>query len=639
MKRVILINIVFWLSLSLQQINAQNWRSSLYPENWTPGYSDNEGRFLHDFSYAGYKYGLVNVPYKNTNIVNVTLSPYWADNTGTSDVTTIIQKALDDVGKAGGGVVFLPQGIFKISVNSAATSGLRIMYNNVILRGAGTDKTFIVNTTTDFKSKQALYITGSGASSWDVPVGSAVSVQNDVQENAFTIKVNDVSQFTKGDLIMLATDCGSEMIAEYNATPFWTTEIKGQRYCRIIENIDLVTKTIMVDIPIRQTVKLRDNARVYKVKAHVTESGFEDFSIGNLQNPKIAGVSNNDLAFMEEGTGEYEIHGTYLITLRNTLNCWVKNVKSFRPTENSYDVHMLSNALRLIESKNITVSNCTFSNPQYRGGGGNGYMFTIESNDCLITNCRGERARHHFSFKSMLTTGNVIHQCSGLDSRLSVDYHMHMSAVNLIDSYTSEGDYIEAIFRNGGDISGILHGYTTTESVIWNTKGTKAHWKNFLIDSRQYCNGYIIGTSGIMNSVVTTPVSESPEGLYAYNTSPEDWTEGIGTGNLLVPQSLYSDQLAKRKIRTDIINSTDSKNIINVTHISPTVLEVILSPNSNFNRCVICDMQGRILASKKIISSQPVFDISTSALKNGIYIIRFFGDNTSVENYKWLAKI
>lgn len=617
----------------------QSWRSVLYPENWTPGYSDINGHFLHDFSYAGYKCGMENLPTKNTNIINVTLLPYSADNTGNSDVTSIIQKALDDVGKAGGGVVFLPQGIYKISINSTATSGLRIMYNNVILRGEGPNKTFILNTSTNFRSKQVLYITGSGASSWDVPVGNSVPVQNDVQISSFTINITDVSQFSKGDLIVLASDCTPEMIAEYTATPFWTTEIKGQRYCRIIENIDPVAKTITIDIPIRQTVKLRDNARVYKVKAHVSESGIEDLSIGNLQNPKIQGVSNNDLAFMEVGTGEYEIHGTYLITLRNSLNCWVRNVKSFRPTENTYDVHMLSNALRLIESKNVTISNCIFSNPQYRGGGGNGYMFAIESNDCLVTNCRGERARHHFSFKSMLTTGNVVHQCSGLDSRLSVDYHMHMSAANLIDSYTSEGDYIEAIFRNGGDISGILHGYTTTESVIWNTKGTKAHWKNFLIDSRQYGNGYVVGTSGTMNSVVVTPVSESPERLYAYDTSPQDWVEGVGAGKELVPQSLYLDQLKKRKISTDIVKLIVNKETLNVKYVSSSTMEVLLSPAASFDQYLICDMQGSILISQKIFPTQSVLDISTNLLKRGIYIICFFKDNAVVENYKLITKI
>ncbi|OBZ14943.1 hypothetical protein A8L34_13765 [Bacillus sp. FJAT-27264] len=38
------------------------WRSSLYPENWTPGYTDAQGRFLQDFSYAGYWRGEKTIP-------------------------------------------------------------------------------------------------------------------------------------------------------------------------------------------------------------------------------------------------------------------------------------------------------------------------------------------------------------------------------------------------------------------------------------------------------------------------------------------------------------------------------------------------------------------------------------------------
>ena len=33
------------------------WRSVLYPEDWTPAFTGPEGRFLHDFSYAGYRNG------------------------------------------------------------------------------------------------------------------------------------------------------------------------------------------------------------------------------------------------------------------------------------------------------------------------------------------------------------------------------------------------------------------------------------------------------------------------------------------------------------------------------------------------------------------------------------------------------
>jgi hypothetical protein len=42
------------------------WRSSLYPENWKPGFKDSNDRFLHDFSYAGYHQGEIDIPTDST---------------------------------------------------------------------------------------------------------------------------------------------------------------------------------------------------------------------------------------------------------------------------------------------------------------------------------------------------------------------------------------------------------------------------------------------------------------------------------------------------------------------------------------------------------------------------------------------
>lgn len=104
MKKLLIVFLIF-ISL-LNSPAQQTWRSSLYPQTWTPGYKDNEGRYLHDFSYAGYKMGMDTISYITTNIVDVTKTPYFVDNTGQTDVTTEIQKALDAVGRAGGGVVY-----------------------------------------------------------------------------------------------------------------------------------------------------------------------------------------------------------------------------------------------------------------------------------------------------------------------------------------------------------------------------------------------------------------------------------------------------------------------------------------------------------------------------------------------------
>jgi hypothetical protein len=126
---------------------------------------------------------------------------------------------------------------------------------------------------------------------------------------------------------------------------------------------------------------------------------------------------------------------------------------------------------------------------------------------------------------------------------------MHLSMANLIDNYVSDGDYIDARFRPWGGISGYMHGHITTESVIWNSKGLKAHpYHDFLVDSRQWGWGYVIGTSGKMNTVITKPVSGVQEKV-TFDTTPEDFVEGVGTGEMLVPQSLYLDQLMKRKAR------------------------------------------------------------------------------------------
>lgn len=49
-----------------------------------------------------------------TGIYNITSSPYRADNTWTSDVTHIVQQAIDDASAAGGGIVYVPVGVYKV---------------------------------------------------------------------------------------------------------------------------------------------------------------------------------------------------------------------------------------------------------------------------------------------------------------------------------------------------------------------------------------------------------------------------------------------------------------------------------------------------------------------------------------------
>jgi mannan endo-1,4-beta-mannosidase len=521
------------------------WRSKLYPEDWQPGFMDDRNRFLHDFSYAGYFQGEKEIPFVSDNILDVTLPPYNADNTGTEDATAAIQKALDDAGQAGGGVVYLPAGIYRVNPGSAAAA-LKISYSNTILRGAGTDSTFIYNDATFMRQKNIILMTGEAAS-WSTPVGTTVKLRADLMFPTQVIPVVSVTGFKPGDEIILRSGETSAFIEEHGMAGIWTDWATRVMFHRTIDSIDVEKKLIYIDSPTRYFMKMRDNARLYHAKQHITGCGIENLSIGNRQNDKN-GWEEED--YTSQVNGAYDVHASHVINLKNAYNCWVKNIYTYKPESNSDDIHILSNGLLLDQCRGITVDSCFFQKPQYEGGGGNGYMYTLQSNDCLIKNSRANHSRHNYDFKFPHSNGNVIHNCIAENSKYSSDFHMYLSMANLFDVTTVDGDYLESTFRPwGGDV---IHGYSSTQSVFYNTTGLAYHpVRDYIIESKQYRHGYIIGTSGPAYRVKLDPVGGTTGG-YSYDTSPRDWSEGIGTGDQLVPHSLYLDQLQKRNSRSGL---------------------------------------------------------------------------------------
>lgn len=548
--------------LSIESTNVKtslDWRSSLYPESWKPGYKDSLGRFLHDFSHAGYHQGEKPIPVIGKNIVNIAKAPYNGDITGETDVTSVIQQALDDVGEAGGGVVYLPAGTYKINPGTH-DYGLRIKYDSTILRGAGPDSTFIYNEATFMRYKNLILIQGPNAE-WSDESGSVSDIRHDLLHPTRIIPVKSVSGFEPGDHIVLRTDGTSEFIAEHKMAGIWTNWATRVMFVRTIDSIDTRSNLVYIDSPTRYYMKTRDNARIYHAKTHVTECGIENLSIGNLENPKDGW---DEETYKTSGTGAYEVHASHVIEFKHGYNSWVKNVHTFKPSQNIQDVHVLSNCLILNQCRNITVDSCFFQKPQYEGGGGNGYMYILQSNDCLVKNSRANHSRHNYDFKFPYSNGNVIHNCIGENSKYSSDFHMYLSMSNLIDNFTVDGDYLESVFRPYG--GSVIHGYSSTQSVFYNTYGQKYHeasWRDYIIESRQFGWGYVIGTSGPASNIRLDPVEGQVNG-YDYNTEPRDFAEGIGNGENLRPVSLYLDQLDKRLKATTHFPLYDVKiNLIN----------------------------------------------------------------------------
>lgn len=507
------------------------WRSSLYPDDWHPGYADAEGRFLHDFSYAGYHCGRKNLPSNDTPItVDVTDAPYNADPGGTNDSTAAIQAAIDHVGIAGGGVVYLPTGKYRIAPGENSYA-LKISYSGVVLRGAGAENTRLFNDQTYMRGKTVIKVSPS-STDWFNPVdGKSVSITDDIVTPTHTIPVADPAAFAPGDWIIVRTDCTDDFIADHNMqNTNWNSSLKGITIYRQVTSVDVEAGTISIDIPTRYYMKTRDNARVYKIARHLEEVAIESLAIGMRENLTGGGLKGTE--YETPGTTGYEVHGSHAIKFEHVVNSWIRDFETYRPEENTNNWHTVSNVILLSRCRNVTVYRCSVSCSEYEGGGGNGYGYTLRGNDCLILDCKAYHTRHNYDFKSMSTSGNAIVRCETTDGHLASDFHMHLSVVNLIDSTRVENDYWNASYRNAGTI---VHGHATSQSVFWNTWGTGS--KSQLIVSRQWGFGYVIGTSGPRSNVTLGNT---------YGSAPEDFAEGIGTGDRLEPQSLYIDQLFRR---------------------------------------------------------------------------------------------
>ncbi len=537
--------LLLWLS-AVSSPQAQTWRSSLYPEDWKPpvALSFAKDKMIQDFSYAGYRRGETGIPTPDRNVVNA-VARYGADPTGVSDSTRAIQTALDAAGNAGGGVVLLPPGTYRISLPTADSSAvLRFSKDNTILRGSGSDRTFLLNHSTRMRSKSILFVRGNDHAD---PVSSS-PLTADVRMPIKRLHVANAAGFAVGDIVSVRWDFTQEWIDEHGQTAVWTAGVRAPApaiYQREIMAVNAAQGWIETDIPARYYHLIRDKARVEKYNSRIQECGIEDLSIGNVQHPG-RGWQPDD--YLVPGTGGYDVHASSVIHFSRARNCWVRNVHSYQPEGNSFTCHILSNGIPIGISSNITLQNCSMKRPEYGGGGGNGYMFRLtHGNDCLIENCLADFSRHGFVNSHAGSSGNVFHKCEDRNTKRATgdtgyvqtdgdgsDNHMHFSHSSLWDQCHAHESWWEAVHRGWN-----YQALAAAHCVYWNTSGSGSAALNggMIVRSGQARYGYVIGTQGEPHGIELRTTG---------NSLPLDIAEGEGRGGSLAPPSLYRDQLARR---------------------------------------------------------------------------------------------
>ena len=381
------------------------------------------------------------------SVYNV-VTQYGADASGQADSTAAIQNAIHAAGAAGGGVVYLPAGTFRVRPQGASSSALWIKQSNVVLRGSGKTATFIYNDTPNMREKSVIRVAPDHSADWHKPTNAPTAIRSDVNPMATVIPVSSVGEYAANDFIVLHAEATDAFLAEHGMSGKWNAAtVKGPTFFRKITAIDKAANTLTIDIPIRYALKIRDKARIYKVGETLSEIGIEQLSIGMKQH---TGASWGDLDYKKPGTAAYDVHAAKAIGFSNVKNGWIDQVDSFKPSSNAGDLHLLSHGIVLYQSRAVTVQYTHMQKPQYRGEGGNGYLYLMQGQDNLVQHAAATLGRHSFTFQYMWTSGNVIYDGTSNKPRLATDFHMYLSMANLLDNMTMNNDFIEAVYRPYG---------------------------------------------------------------------------------------------------------------------------------------------------------------------------------------------
>ncbi|MES2308393.1 MAG: DUF4955 domain-containing protein [Verrucomicrobiota bacterium] len=258
MRRV---SILFLCVISLFSfVHAAESESELWKE-FVADSAAGKKPLLPDFSYAGYGYGEIAIPFKKGPLFKV--ADYGAiPNDGKNDAESI-QKAIDDCAKSGGGVVSFPPGVFLIegTPGSTAKSPLIIHSSNIVLQGSGSGEG---GTILDFPSElqpenpknmwtgRAPLRIGERA---DIEKPLTACVLNPAPLGSKSLKISPDSGLKKDDRIVLRMNrkgnVGPSFIAPHEWIEKWTNGINIMELHKIqsIENDEIVlSEPLMIDV-------------------------------------------------------------------------------------------------------------------------------------------------------------------------------------------------------------------------------------------------------------------------------------------------------------------------------------------------------------------------------------------------------
>lgn len=506
----------------------QPWRSALYPEDWTPELTDGEGRFLHDFSYAGYHRSEVTLPAIHPGAV-ADVTDFGALPDAMADSAPAFAAAIAAVAGSGGGTVYVPDGEYVLDANLlVGSSGIRI-------RGQSREGTRLHFTRSNAAGESSLTFAGTADSG-----GPGVALIANGVARSHAIEVADASSFGIGDDVLVEFVITQAFIDEHAMAGLWDSggnSALGLRKVFFRREVMAIAQTaagalLTLDVPLRSAVRVSDGATVRLDSGALSECGVERLSINNAIAPA-------------EAAGNPRAHA---LGFDHVKDCFVRDVGSYASSLAPDTVnHLQSGGIVVESSKRVTVAESAIGHSQNHGGGGAGYGFEASmSNEILFRDVQVEDVRHGFIQNwDFGSSGLVWLRCEAdgdvADNGILVpgrsEFHHRLSMASLFDGCRDTAGF--AAYNRRAESSN--SGHAATENVFWNVSGAGSETR---LSSYQFGFGYVIGTHDLTPLVVPDALDELLG--YATDTAPVDHLEGEDRGESLLPSSLFDDQLARR---------------------------------------------------------------------------------------------
>ncbi len=496
-SRIAAIFILFSFSVPTYSQTSQLWGAA--GEKWTP-----QSR-LPDFSFAGYR--RAEEPFRIPR-ESISVASFGAKGDGKTDDTRAFKEA---IAGGAGKVILVPAGRYMLS------DVLEIRASNLVLRGAGQDKTVLLFTKglEELRPRPVKNDSGTPTSNWswggglimigtqgnrrDAP-GDSAPINAAAARGANVISVEG-GRFKVGDEVVVSVQDDAEQSLLkylYRGREGNITGLKDWR-CRQIFRVRTVSgKTLTLDRGLRFELRPEWRPALSPFKPAVTDVGIESLAF-EFPATRYAGH------FKEVGFNPIAINSS-------AANCWLKDLRVWNGDNGPF----VNGAFCTLEGIHLGAD------PQrYASNGVSGHHgITFEAQDCLCT---------HFTVDTQFVHDLTVQSAmgcafsSGRALNLAMDHHCWASYENLFTDI--DGGEGKRLWTSGG--GGNRGSHTAAGATYWNirTKQPAAWSRNFGPD---------------MVNLVGLSMREYPP-----LEMTGRWIEPIAPGPVQ-PANLYSAMLKKR---------------------------------------------------------------------------------------------